>query len=139
MKLVAVLSASLLLASLVGCGPGKPHHVIAYNNQDDAWPTRDRPGKGLLTVQIGKPGEPSWAGRKVKVTIQASAGITVDPAETELTLDETGSASVQVVHKAKAPPTNQTDAYSLTITVTGPENFTASLPAEVYVRKEPPQ
>jgi hypothetical protein len=48
-----------------------------------------------ITVRFGSKDD-SWAGRKVKVAVQSPSDVSVDPDESEVTLDANGSAHVRV-------------------------------------------
>lgn len=127
-RLLGVLS---LLSFCGGCGPGKPYFEIGFNLVSD--PGIGQPGKATVRIQMGKPGEQTWAGRTMKVTIQPDPELVVDPLQADVTLDQTGSG--QMTLSFTSVKTSTKEAYPLTITVTGPENFSSSLPAEVYVNK----
>ena len=88
-------------------------------------------GVAHVTVRFGGPGD-SRAGRKVRVAVRPPSDVSVEPAESEVTLDSGGSAVVRVyvVPDKVASPGPRT----LSITATDSDKLTFTLQADVFVR-----
>jgi hypothetical protein len=88
-------------------------------------------GAAYIMVHFHDPAEP-WAKRKVHVSVRAPADVTVELTDTELTLDDTGFATVGLsITPAKAAPPGPR---RLTITVIGSSTASVTSDLEIAVK-----
>lgn len=128
--------AGCIFVSTIGCGNKKaptPHYEILFTPAPNA-AGPEGASSYLVRLQFGEPGDSSWGGRTFKVTIRPEEGLVVDPAEANVTLNPTGQGELILTC---TPPNSATGnlQYPVTVTVTGPENFSASVPGNVTVWK----
>jgi hypothetical protein len=121
---------AVVAATLVGCGAGGTTVGVGFGPALGPIPPGER-AEAHITVRFGGPGD-SWAGRKAKVCVGPPPDVTVEPAESEVTLDSSGSADVRVYitpDKSAAPGPR-----TLAITATGSETASTTLSVEVTVK-----
>lgn len=122
--------AVLLAAAVTGCGSGGTGIAVMFAPPPGPIPPGDR-AEARIEVRFDGPGD-SWAGRKVKVSVRPPADVAVEPAESEVTLDATGSAVVRVsIAPGKAAPAGPR---TLVITATGSDTASTTLDVKVAVK-----
>lgn len=120
----------VVAVAVAGCGVGGSTISVGFGPTLAPIPPGER-AEARITVRFSDDSGP-WAGRTVKVSVRPPADVSVEPAESEVTLDASGSAVVRVYvvpdrAAASGPRT-------LAITATGSDTASTTLSVEVAVR-----